>query len=211
MFEQTKSGRTYILPLFKLQKMKRLLLISLILFFTKIGVAQNSFVKGTVQILPDSHLTITGDTNISKFKCDFDTKSLERTRSIELKSFENHINFKNALLKLDNQGFDCGNRAINKDFHELLKTKQYPQIILELTEVHMYDEKSASAYVTITIAGKKKEYTLPIQIEGSAIKHFAGKLTLDIKDFGLEPPKKMFGLIVIKDEIEINFNLAVKQ
>lgn len=190
--------------------MKRLMLISLILCFTSFGVAQNNFEKTTVQILPGSHLTITGDTNISKFKCDFDTKSLERTKPIEFKVTDNHINFKNAVLKLDNRGFDCGNRAINKDFHELLKTEQYPEITLELTEVHMYDEKNASAHIKITIAGKKKDYALPIQINGTANKSFAGKLSLDIKDFGLEPPKKMFGLIVIKDEIEINFNLAVK-
>ncbi|UJH90837.1 YceI family protein [Antarcticibacterium sp. 1MA-6-2] len=191
--------------------MKNLLLCLLVFCLGFTGFSQNSYEKKTVRILPDSHLKITGDTNISKFKCDFNTARLERTSSVEYKVHENHIKFSNATLKLENEGFDCGNKAINKDFHSLLKTDKYPQISLELTEIHLYKEKSGKAYVTITIAGNKKDYTLPVEISKKAsAANYAGTLKLDIRDFDLEPPKKMFGLIVIKDEIEIDFNLAVK-
>ncbi len=43
------------------------------------------------------------------------------------------------------------------------------------------------------------------------ISEFKGILKLDIKDFDLEPPKKLFGMIVVKDEIEINFDLINKK
>ena len=38
-----------------------------------------------------------------------------------------------------------------------------------------------------------------------------GKLKLNIKDFSLEPPKKMLGLIVVSEIIEINFKLVLKE
>lgn len=191
--------------------MKKLLLSYLIFCIGLTSSGQTGYERRTIQILPDSHLEITGDTNISKFKCDFNTKSLERTFDLEYRALENHLNFKNAILKLNNVDFDCGNRAINKDFHVLLKTEKHPQITLELTEIHLYNEYSGNAYTTITIAGKSKDYSLPIDIvKKGAAANYSGNLKLDIRDFDLEPPKKMFGLIVIKDEIEIEFNLAVK-
>lgn len=174
------------------------------------GMAQNGLEQKTVHILPNSELTITGDTNISSFTCNFDPSYLEESRKIEFRESDNHISFKNAVLQLKNDGFDCGSKAINRDFHTLLKTSQYPYINLELTEIHLYDEQSANAYVKITIAGKTKNYTLPVTIARSPTSCFSGKLKLDITDFDLEAPKKMFGLIVIRKEIEIDFNLAVK-
>lgn len=75
----------------------------------------------------------------------------------------------------------------------------------------MYDEKRGNAFVTITIAGTKKDYTLLIDInKQSSFQIYAGKLKLNIRDFQLEPHKKMFGLIIIKEEIVIDFNLAVQ-
>src|SRR5690606_35331820 len=173
-------------------------------------LAQNGIEKRTVQILADSELTITGDTNINKFQCGFDTKRLERSKEISFTKQGNNLKFKNAVLVLNNEGFDCGNKAINKDFHSLLRTNEYPTISLEVTELVIQNDSQALAKVDITIAGKNKNYTLPVNIADTPVDCFTGTLKLDINDFGLKPPKKMFGLIVVKEDIEINFNLTIK-
>jgi len=173
------------------------------------GWAQNRFVAKSIEILPNSELSISGDTNISGFGCEFNTFYLEQCREVVYLKDGNHIRFKNAILSLKNEGFDCGNKGINKDFHSLLNTKEYPKITLELTDITLNRADRGKANVKITIAGKERKYSLPIEIVTSPTHCFIGKLSLDIRNFGLQLPKKLFGLIVIKEEIEINFNLAV--
>lgn len=191
--------------------MKSLLLLCVIMCFSLNMDAQNGNEKRMVQILADSELTITGDTNISKFLCGFDTRRLERSKEITFSQQGNKYKFQNAVLTLNNQGFDCGNKAINKDFHALLRTEEYPTISLEITELTVQNNEQAVAKVRITIAGKHKSYTLPVQIVDTPVDCFTGTLKLDINDFGLKPPKKMFGLIVVKEDIEINFNLTIRR
>lgn len=70
------------------------------------------------------------------------------------------------------------------------------------------DNDIEEATVKINIGGKENTYLVPVTIDNTDTNRFAGKLKLDIRDFGLEPPKKFLGLIVIKEDIEINFNLV---
>ncbi|QQX75802.1 MULTISPECIES: YceI family protein [Aequorivita] len=174
------------------------------------GWTQNDFKTKTVQILASSELFIKGDTNISEFNCNFNTLYLGEFKHVTYSKKENEIRFKDAILSLKNKGFDCGNSAINKDFHSLLKTKEYPIITLELTEITLNEHKKGKAHVKITIAGTKKEYSFPIDFFSSPTNRYVGKLKLDIRDFNLEPPKKLFGLIVIDEKIEINFDLVAE-
>lgn len=187
--------------------MYRFLLFCFILMLNIKGWTQTEFAVKTVQILASSELSIKGDTNISEFGCEFNTLYLEQCNEIVYSQEGNHLNFKNAVLTLKNEGFDCGNKGINKDFHALLNTKEYPKITLELTDI-ILDKDEGEASVKINIAGKENIYNVPIAIFTTATNRFVGKLKLDIKDFGLEPPTKFLGLIVIKEEIEINFNLV---
>ena len=190
--------------------MNRFGLYCLVFIASLKGWSQNDFVAKTIQILASSELSIKGDTNISEFGCVFNTIYLEECRKVVYRKNGNDVIFKNAVLSLKNSGFDCGNKVINKDFHAMLNTKEYPNLTMELNKITLNKGEKATAYVQITIAGKKKEYTFPIDVLSSPLNRFLGKLKLDINDFNLEPPKKMFGLIVIKDEIEIDFNLVVK-
>lgn len=191
--------------------MKTLLLLISMLLCQVISVAQNDFNEKEIQILPDSELIITGDTNIKPFLCVFDTRQLERKQKVKFQQTNGRINFKNTVLRLNNQNFDCGHKAINRDFHDLLQTDKYPEILLELKDIHLLNPDLAQAGIRITIAGKTKDYTVPVVIMNSPVQSFVGKLQLDINDFGLRPPKKFLGLIVVKEDIEISFNLMVKK
>ncbi|MDT0685137.1 YceI family protein [Autumnicola psychrophila] len=192
--------------------MKNVLLIVTVLFFGAFTSAQNSFQNKTVKILPKSKLKITGDTNIKSFDCVFDMKFLQKEYPIEYITDEpNHVRFKNAVLGLNTKGFDCGNGPINSDFHKLIQSEKYPHILIELLEIRRQQEGSANAVVNITIAETRKEHTFPVEFSKGEVSNISGILMLDIKDFKLEPPKKLFGMIVVKDDIEINFNLKVKK
>lgn len=191
--------------------MKILKIIPLLIMFTTLGFAQNGTVNRTVNILPNSKLTITGDTNISEFSCAFNSQMIPSTRKVKVKEENSELHFENAILKLDNTGFDCGSKGINKDFHALIKTDEYPEISLELKKLCINTPTDAIADLIISIAGKTKAYKLPVKIVDGKIPQYKGNLSLNINDFNLKPPKKIFGLIVVKEEIDINFNLNVER
>lgn len=191
--------------------MKTILLYSFLLLFFTAGIAQNGSRNTNVNILPSSTLTISGDTNISAFTCAYDPEMIPSANKVKVTEKHDQLFFENAILTLNNKGFDCGSRGINKDFHTLIKTEEYPCILLELKKLTMDTPKSAVADVLISIAGIKKNYKLPVEIIEGEIPQYKGNLTLNINDFKLEPPKKMFGLIVVKEDIDINFNLNVEK
>ncbi|UZH54113.1 YceI family protein [Salinimicrobium tongyeongense] len=190
--------------------MKKIAFVLLVLFCSAVTCAQD-FQKRKITVLPSSELTIIGDSNIAAFKCEFDNSYLEDSQNITYTQQGSKIVFTGAVLTLNNKGFDCGSKGINRDFHDLLQTDKHPKILLELTEVSMSSPTKAVAKVGITIAGKERFYELPVGIKNAVIAEFKGKLHLNIKDYGLEAPKKLFGMIVVKDEIDIEFNLQVKK
>ncbi len=190
--------------------MKNVVLLVL-LFFSAFTNAQNSFQNKTIAVLPSSKLTIKGDTNIKAFDCVFDMQYLQKENKIRYIVDEpGHVRFKNAILTLNTNGFDCGSRAINKDFHKLIQSERYPQILIELLEIRKQQTGKANAVANITIAGTRKEHTFPVKYVNAELLNIEGTLLLDIKDFKLEPPRKLFGMIVVKDEIEIMLDLEVK-
>lgn len=174
------------------------------------GLAQDNYDHKTIKILTTSRLFINGEANIKKFSCVFNAHYFSRQKEVMYAKEGNTIRFKNAVLTLRNEGFNCGSSAIDKDFHQLLKTEEYPKISIEVLQIELLDDSKGRVQATITIAGHTKYYTVPIDIVSSPIDRYVGKLQLNIRDFDLEPPKKMFGLIVIKDEVEINFDLLAR-
>ena len=59
------------------------------------------------------------------------------------------------------------------------------------------------------IAGVEKEYLVPV-IFNSNTNNVKGQLKLNIKDFKLKSPKKLLGMVVVNDNVEINFNLFLQ-
>lgn len=189
--------------------MKKIAFVFLVLFYGATTHAQD-FQQITATILPSSDLTILGDSNIAKFQCEFETSFLEGSQNVKYRQTENIINFNGAVLSLNTRGFDCGSKGINRDFHDLLRSNQHPKIRLEVNKIDLTSPSLGMAHVIITIAGKHRTYTVPVKIKTGETAQFAGKLEVNIKHYDLEPPKKLFGMIVVKDEIEIEFDLHVK-
>ena len=191
--------------------MKTYFLLFLTLFFTIPEIAQTDFETREITILPNSNLSISGTTNINDFECDFNPLYFKN------ESFKVHyidkarsLIFKNSILTLENQNFDCGHRKINNDFHKLLKTEKYPEIFLKIKKIDLNREEEATVTLSFTIAGIENDYRFPIEITWENQVRFKGKLDLNIKDFNLQAPTKIFGLIVIDEEIEIDFNLNIQ-
>ena len=177
------------------------------LLFCTCLVAQKDFDKKTIRILPQSELIIAGSTNVNKFDCQFDIDLISTPRTIKYSEEGKSVSFPDLNLKLRTDGFDCGNRRMNSDFQDLLKSEEYPEIRININRIELISEEYVKAYVTVKLAGKENKYDLPVHIVKD---RFIGKFRMDIRDFGLEPPTKALGLIEVDAEVEVRFNLLIK-
>src|SRR5690625_3027818 len=186
----------------------------LLLFFLGLSIVAQAqqWAVQQIEILPGSSLSITGDTNITDFSCGYDMGLLDPSYRVNYLESEGVIHFRNTVLKLRNRGFDCGSRGINNDFHALLQSDQYPVIDLKLLSVEVQDGQRARATVAIRIAGLVREYQIPVQLfpeqqkEQEQNRQIARQLQLNISDYDVKPPKNVFGIIVVKDDMQINLN-----
>lgn len=170
--------------------------------------------KTAVSVEPESKLLIKGTTNINKFTCHFNISKLRNRIPVNFEVRDNKMIFNETYLILKNDCFDCGNKNINKDFKELLKTNEYPQIFIHLNEMQNLNLNNSTSEVLLDmeIAGINKSYTIPVKIENNENNLLVrGKLMMDINDFNLEPPKKILGLIKVNNTIEIDFQLLLQE
>ncbi|MBA6154524.1 YceI family protein [Gelidibacter maritimus] len=192
--------------------MKRLLFILPFLILVSFSKKNTVTHSKTVRITSDSKLQINGTSNVKDFTCQYNIQNLHEPIRIHFEKEQDVIKFEKSVLTLENKGFDCGGKGINSDFHGLLQSDVYPQITLELKEIKLrpHEKNIADALVEIEIAGLTNAYQMTTEFYFEENWLISGKLKLNIKNFDLEAPKKMFGLIVVSDEIEIDFNLVIE-
>lgn len=183
--------------------------ILLLLAFTNRGVLKNT----SVVITPKSKLVVKGKTNVNTFDCAFNIQELKNPIPVFFEIKNNKMVFSKTELVLENACFDCGNKGINKDFQELLKSKKYPQIFLKLNELEKIDKKDSflQATIQLEIAGITKQYQIPVTLDGENDLFVKGLLELNIRDFNIAPPKKFFGIVSVNEIIEIGFQLLIRE
>ncbi|MCK0156954.1 hypothetical protein MWU65_07165 [Cellulophaga sp. F20128] len=163
-----------------------------------------------ITIQDNSLLTITGTTNISNFKCNFNTEQINNPIEINYSQEKNKLIFNKTVLPLYHGYFDCGGRGINKDFKSLIKAAHHPKITLRLKEVQYANTiGETKATISIELAGVTNDYQTAVLIKEDGYLSITGNLELDINAFDLEAPKKAMGLIVVNNIININFKLFI--
>lgn len=193
--------------------MKRLIYILPMLILVSFSTMTKLKNSKSILIASESKLYITGTSNVNTFKCEFNIKTLDEPIPVLYEKDNDVIRFENATLTLENSCFDCGGNGINKDFYSLLQSEEYPHIFLRLKQIKkkQHDKNSIEALIEIEIAGVSKSYYMDATLTNEHDLIINGQLKLNICDFDLMAPKKMFGLIVISEDIEINFRLVVKE
>lgn len=166
-----------------------------------------------VRVEPESEVVIAGTTNVNNFTCKYNLQELEVPIRLIYDEKSEQILFKNAELTLINDCFDCGGKAINRDFQELLKTERHPQVGLKLLYVEppSLNQSMVDVGVEIKIAGVSRRYQTLLYCEQTKDICVNGTLELKLSDFQLEPPKKMLGMIKVDDEIKVHLTLQLSE
>ena len=70
-------------------------------------------------------------------------------------------------------------------------------------------KENITAKLNVKIAGIEREYLVPVTYNQTT-NNVKGQLKLNIKDFKLKSPKKLLGMVVVNDNVDINFNLFLQ-
>jgi hypothetical protein len=89
---------------------------------------------------------------------------------------------------------------------QLLDVRNYPKILIQ-GGIRMNDDHAIS-HISITIKGKVKQYRVPVvlQFTGSTVTA-RGRFTARQTDFAIQPMTLLGGLLAVKDEFDVIFNI----
>jgi hypothetical protein len=188
--------------IFKVMKIVSVIAVFILLSF---GFSKN---QTKVKITNKSEVIIKGKSNINSFECKYDSDFIQNDLQVSISKNNSKILLDGAKLAIKSTGFDCAHKMITKDFKTILKADEYPHIVINVKEINTIKE-SISAKINVKIAGIDKEYIVPITYNPNN-GNVKGLLKLNIKDFKLKSPKKLLGMVVVNDNVEINFNLFLQ-
>lgn len=166
--------------------MKRILLAFLMIWGLQLINAQENFIQ------------IIGNTNINSFKCIND--SFKNNEKYQLS------NSQLPYINLKVNDFDCHNKTMTNDFQKTLSSDKFPNLIIRFLKVTK-DNNGYNAQIQVGMMDKTKTYQVNFTNEKEKL---IGKKQVRFSDFGIKPPKKMGGMIVVKDELNLLFSLATK-
>jgi hypothetical protein len=161
-----------------------------------------------VKITNKSEVTIKGKSNVNTFECKYNSDYIEDEIHVSVTKSNSKTLLEGAKIAIKSNGFDCAHKMITRDFKSILKADENPYIVINVKEINNTKE-NITAKLNVKIAVIEKEYTVPVAYN-QATNNVKGQLKLNIKDFKLKSPKKLLGMVVVNDNVEINFNLFLQ-
>ncbi|MCB0654443.1 MAG: YceI family protein [Saprospiraceae bacterium] len=167
---------------------------------------------------PASTLSINGETNVNSFCCSSQQQFPKGKVGYEMGKDEATFIFDNTKLKINTQRLDCGLNAMNRDLQKTLQSDKYPYITITLKQASNSEGAKElknnnwvkfQAVTEITLCKVTRKVNIPVYIKKTSETGFQikGSTSLEFKDFNLEAPTAMMGLIKVKDNLAISFNL----
>ena len=194
--------------------MKKLILILMLLpmIFGFKGT-ENTVKKLAVR--KESKISILGSSNVNHFS--FDIKNYSGNDTLILARNDNGAIFKKGVLRLEVNDFKNPNPILTKDFRKIIKSKTYPQILMVFKSLSHYPRldngtEIGVAEVQIFLSGQTKILKLQVKTENeSNVILLSGTAKLCFSDFGLSAPEKVMGFIDVNDELQVNFQLTLRE
>ena len=147
----------------------------------------------------ENYIQINGSTNVNTFKC----------LNNSLKTPGGEYNFGDKQLpniSLKVKDFDCKNKLMTSDFQKTLSADEYPMMNIKFLSIAKANNQY-NALVEVKMMDKTKTYNIIFTEENGKL---ISKKNVKFSDFGIKPPKKMGGMIIVKDNLNLQFSLNSK-
>ncbi|HEV7620158.1 MAG TPA: hypothetical protein VGO09_00420, partial [Flavisolibacter sp.] len=178
-----------------------------------IAQSPSSEIKWVIE--KNSTLRVDGKSNVNSFTCNIkdyvenDTISYNKGVT-KLVNLSGHIQM--GIIE-----FNCHSKQITNDLRKTLKAKDYPNLVIRfisLQSIPTFENKTETikGWVEVELAGIKKKFELIYTFSKSARGNIQlnGGRSFSFSDFKLSPPRKLAGLVKVKDEFVVNFQLILR-
>lgn len=184
----------------------KLLLLNIALIVSALAQSQNLV---SIDFSNDSRLTINGYTNVIPFKLEVSGEYFKSASIIvSTKSNDKQLEISNSTIHLSLNEFKSNNKMALRDFKKLLGGSEHSKICVEVSSFAINKDNNGQAIGRVIIKGIAKEYRMPFTFKANQESFFAeAKIRINIKDFGLDPPIEMMGLIKVSEWIDISMKL----
>lgn len=115
------------------------------------------------------------------------------------------------------KSMDCGNRMMNNDMYEALKSDEHKLISYELKQVRILNTLpgevlEAMTQGVLTVAGSPQSIQMKVKLKpiGGGKYNIEGQKDVTMTSFGVKPPTAMMGLIKAHDKLTFHFNIVVE-
>ncbi len=161
---------------------------------------------------------VTGSSNIVDFTCratrvDVSTEAapedFDRAKNDGLPAV------RSAAVEVPVRSLDCGIGQQNNDLFKALRATEHPAISFNLADYVVERGEPVSnvrMQGLLRIAGTERA----VVIHGSVFRNAAGQFILrgergiDVRDFGVKPPRRFFGLLRARPDVTVHFEVVVR-
>lgn len=190
----------------------------LLLLFKMTSVLAGSGSFYSYSVNERSRILLTGTTNVNSYECVSDSEIPRGNMMADILPGSNAIYFSDALLGLEVTSFDCGNRMMNKDLHQALGGSNSPFIKINLLEARPVSsaQRPNSGKIRVEIAiningtTKNTDLVVDYRSNDSFTYTISGTKELKMSDFGIDPPSPALGLVRVRDQVVIHFDLLIE-
>lgn len=167
----------------------------------------------------DVKLWVTGSSNVRRFRCRATEANLQVDRTAgtgaqDLLGAGERAPW--AVLRVPSSGLDCGIALMNQHLREALHADEAPVITFRLVRVARVrgDSPDSAAFRlvgSLHLAGRER----PVEIVARTVRDASGRTVLegshdlDVREFGIEPPRRFLGLLRVRNRVTIHYTLAL--
>jgi len=174
----------------------------------------NSFMSTAHNTQNKGSISIYGSSNVNKFVLTNSMMPIS-LRACNYCKDTNALKTKVYWVQIPIKDFQTDNPQVYKDFLNITKSRQYPNISIGITleMLHKIVAGVSSLVVPaeVSMAGTAQTYHIRCQIQRTApqVLTVSGYQTMKLTDFNISPPEKLFGLVKVNNEINVNFGFVI--
>ncbi len=171
------------------------------------------------QLTQSSRISISGTSNVNEFICLAYQDYAQGRGILEKNESNRHIIFQHTSIQIPVKSLSCDNQVMDYDMYQALKSDVYPYITLDLKEAYtsggqkidLTKQSPIIVKAELSIAGVRKMQTIQINAVHSANGQLIcrGNHKINLSDFNIDPPTALFGVIKVRELVQINFDLSV--
>lgn len=150
---------------------------------------------------------ITGTTNVNSFRLWY-----SEDHYTNLPQFPNQA-LNQLKIRIPAIAVESESKLMLHDFLQMINVKKHPAIIISLDRApagEFDDGDFVEQQICLAMNGLKKEYHCLSEIISCREDEIClkGKVNVLLTDFGIDPPRKFFGIVKVKNEVFISFRLS---